>query len=157
MVTRYGYSRALRTLGQTLEERGIDFFDLRCDQSDFFLQCGDPAPPYLSLIELYYSLGDLDDLDLDARARRGNQLHLVNFQGLPEILRAVGRHLEEREGRLLRICNSDASIPDSYIQLEYQTRDGRTHKEDLFVRSLADDALRMYRERSRGSDSRVRK
>jgi len=154
MATRHGYARVLRTLGQALETRGIDLFDLRCNQNDFYLQCGDPTPPYLSLVELRYSLGDLNDLDLDARAHRGSSFKFVNFEGLPEILRAVGRRLEEKDGQLVRICNSDPSVPQSSIELEYQTRDGRKHVEDLHGAALGDDAMHMYKERLRSSESR---
>jgi len=154
MTTRHGYARVLRALGQALEKRGIDLFDLRCNQNDFYLQCGDPTPPYLSLVELRYSLGDLNDLDLDARAHRGGSFNFVNFEGLSEILRAVGRRLEEKDGQLVRICNSEPSAPHSSIQLEYQTRDGRKHVEDLHMAALGEHAMRMYKERMRGSEPR---
>jgi hypothetical protein len=67
MASKFAYSRALRTVGQALEKRQIDLFDLRCDQNEYFLQCGDPTPPHLSLVELRYTFADLHDLDLDAR------------------------------------------------------------------------------------------
>jgi hypothetical protein len=154
MASRYGYSRALRTLGQALEKHGIDLFDLQCDHDEFYLQCGEPTPPYLSLVELHYSVGDLNDLDLDARAQRGNTFRLVNFAGLPEILRAVGRRLEEKEGQLVHICKSEPALTDGYIQVEYQTRDGRRHIEELFTAALGDHAMRMYKERLRGPELR---
>lgn len=154
MAKRHGYARVLRTLGQALEKRGIDLFDLRCNQNDFYLQCGDPTPPYLSLVELRYSLGDLNDLDLDARAHRGGSVKSVNFQGLPEILRALGRRVDDKDGQLLRICNSESSAPSSSIKLEYQTHDGRKHVEDLHTGALEDSAMHMYMERTRGSESR---
>ena len=155
MATRHGYARVLRTLGQALEKRGIDLFDLRCNQNDFYLQCGDPTPPYLSLVELRYSLGDLNDLDLDARVHRGGSFKFVNFEGLPEILRALGHRVEDKDGQLMRICNSDPVARDNSIQLEYQTRDGRKHVEDLHTASLEDYAMHMYKERLRGSESRA--
>jgi len=155
MASRYGYPRVLRTLGQALEKRGVDLFDLHCEHNDFYLQCGDPMPPYLSLIEFRYSLGDLNDLDLDARTNRGSSFKLVNFEGLPEILRAIGRRLEDKDGQLVRLCNAENTDPNGSIQLEYQTRDGRRHFEDLYTAALGDSAMRMYKERLRGSDSRT--
>jgi hypothetical protein len=76
MVSRHIYSRILRTIGQALEKRHIDLFDLRCHQNEFFLQCGDPTPPHLSLVELRYTLADLDDLDLDAETIASAHLSL---------------------------------------------------------------------------------
>jgi hypothetical protein len=124
MASWHAYSRMLRTVGQALEERHIDLFDLRCYQDEYLLQCGDPTPPHLSLVELRYTHADLDDRDLNARDNRVGSFELVNFEGLPEILRALGHRVEKRDGRLLRICNSESSGAGGVIQLEYQTRDG---------------------------------
>ena len=154
MASRHVYSRILRTIGQALEERHIDLFDLRCHQNEFFLQCGDPTPPHLSLIELRYTLADLDDLDLDARDNRAGSFKLVDFEGLPEILRALGRQVEESGGQLLRICNSESTNPYSLIQLQYQTRDGERRVEELHTAAIGDYAMRMYKERTRMSDPR---
>jgi hypothetical protein len=154
MASRHVYSRILRTIGQALEKRHIDLFDLRCHQNEFFLQCGDPTPPHLSLVELRYTLADLDDLDLDARDNRAGSFKLVDFEGLPEILRALGRRVEESGGQLLRICNSESSSSDGVIQLEYQTRDGERDTEELHRASVEDYAMRMYKERTRMSNPR---
>jgi hypothetical protein len=154
MASRHVYSRILRTIGQALEKRHIDLFDLRCYRDEYLLQCGDPTPPHLSLVELRYTLADLDHLDLDARDNRASSFKLVNFEGLPEILRALGRRVEERDGRLLRISNSESSSSDGVIQLEYQTRDGERHMEELHMASVEDYAIRMYKERTRMSDLR---
>jgi hypothetical protein len=154
MASRHVYSRILRTVGQALEKRHIDLFDLRCYQNEFFLQCGDPTPPHLSLVELRYTLADLDDLDLDARDNRAGSFKLVDFEGLPEILRALGRRVEESGGQLLRICNSESTNPYSLIQLQYQTRDGERRVEELHTAAIGDYAMRMYKERTRMSDPR---
>ena len=154
MQPRNAYSRVLRTVGQALEKRQIDLFDLRCSQDEYFLQCGDPTPPHLSLVELRYTLADLDDLDLDARDNRVGSFKLVNFEGLPEILRALGHRVEESGGHLLRICNSESTNPYSLIQLEYQTRDGERRVEELHTATIGDCAMRMYKERTRMSESR---
>ena len=154
MQPRNAYSRVLRTVGQALEKRHIDLFDLRCYQDEYFLQCGDPTPPHLSLVELRYTLADLDDLDLNARDNRAGSFKFVNFEGLPEILRALGHRVEKRDGRLLRICNSESSSSDGLIQLEYQTREGERHTEELHMASVEDYAMRIYKERTRMSDLR---
>jgi hypothetical protein len=70
--------------------------DLRCCQDEYLLQCGDPTPPHLSLVELRYTLADLDDLDLNGRDNRAGSFKLVNFEGLPEILRALGHRVEKK-------------------------------------------------------------
>jgi len=152
MASKYKYSRILRTVGQALEKHHIDLFDLRCNQDEYFLQCGDPTPPHLSLVELRYTLAHLTDLDLTAReSRAAASFKLVNFEGLPEILRALGRRVEEKDGQLLRICNAESSAPYSLIYLEYQSRDGKRSVEELHTGAVGDYAMRMYMERTRTS------
>ena len=70
-----------------------------------------------------------------------------------EILRALGRRIDESQARLLRVSNSDPVIPFDSIKIEYQTRDGQRHAEEFLTGAIGDQALRMYKERSRRLDS----
>ncbi len=153
MASRYSESRALRTIGQELKRRGIDLFELRCLRKEYYLQCGDPNPPYVGLLELTFSDDEIDSLDNGAAGGRGNGPNFVDFEALPEVLRAIGRCVENKEGSLLRISCSISSIDDDTVRLEYDGRDGRVHVEQLPVSALAEIAMRMYKERSRAKPS----
>ncbi|MGH7886218.1 MAG: hypothetical protein ACREPG_00005, partial [Candidatus Binatia bacterium] len=144
------HSKALRAIGQELVKRGIDLFELRCLRAEYYLQCGDPTPPYVGLIELSFTDDDVISLELAATSRRGGTFKFVEFEGLPEILRAAGRYVDNKEGMLLRVSNSDSSIDNNTMRLEYETRDGRTHIEEVPLTELGETARRMYKERSRG-------
>jgi hypothetical protein len=147
-----GYSSALRSIGQALERADIEAFDLQCANDEFRLQCGDPTSPYLSLIELRYSLKDIEYLEVEGRAQRGDSFRTVNFDGLPQILRTLGCYVDNRGGDLLRICNSDASAPDGSIKIEYTSGDGQLQAEELSMASIYQHSVRMYQERTRISD-----
>ena len=108
MATRHDHSKALRAIGQELVKRGIDLFELRCLRSEYYLQCGDPTPPYVGLIELSFTDDDIVSLDLAAVSQRGGAFKFVEFEGLPELLRAVGRYVDSKEGLLLRVSNTDS-------------------------------------------------
>jgi hypothetical protein len=153
MAPRHDHSKALRTIGQELVKRGIDLFELRCLRSEYYLQCGDPMPPYVGLIELSFSDDDVNSLELAAAGQRGGSFKFVDFEGLPEILRAAGRHVESKEGMLLRVSNTHSSFDDHTMRLEYESRDGRNHVEEVPLTELAETARRMYKERSRGGAS----
>jgi len=57
----------------------------------------------------------------------------------------------------VRIGNSEASISANAIRVDYQTRDGRLHSENIALATVADLALRMYKERSdRFNDATVK-
>jgi hypothetical protein len=143
MISRFPLSTSLRVIGQLLEEQGFDVFDLRSSATEFTLQCASPAAPHLSLVELSFSLPQLRSVDQQAKVRRSGTFAFVRFDGLPEILRALGRHVESEEGELLRISNSE---PDTVL-VEYRTRDRRVVK-DVPVLSIREQAERMYRQRA---------
>jgi hypothetical protein len=149
MDTQYRLSHSLRVIGQVLQQRGLDLFDLKYSDREFFLQCGGPNPPYLNLVEFSCSLAEVEKFDARSRAARGSSFKLVNFASLPEIFRAIGRRIDDRDGQLLRVCNSDLPIfPDS-ITVEYHTGDRGRQVEKFFLASMSEQALRMYKARSR--------
>ena len=82
-------------------------------------------------------------------AARGSSFKLVNFESLPEVFRAIGRRIDERDGRLLRLYNSDLPISPDSVTVEYHTRDRQRHVEKVFLASMSEHALRMYRTRVR--------
>ena len=134
MASRDQFSKTLRVVGQVLKERRIDLFDLKCFGDEFHLQCGDPMPPHLNLVEVRYSAAEIDALDRAARRNRQGSVQFVNFDGLPEILGALGHRVDLSNGRLLRVNNSDSSIPFDSIKIEYQpTMENFTPKSFLAV------------------------
>ena len=151
MSARYSESRSLRTIGQELKRRGIDLFELRCLRTEYYLQCGDPNPPYVGLLEITFSDDDIASLDSVAASNRGNGPNFVDFEALPEVLRAIGRYVENKEGKLLRISSPVSLSDDDTMRLEYDGRDGRVHVEQLPISALAEIAMRMYKERSRAN------
>jgi len=150
MASRHDHSKALRVIGQELVKRGIDLFELRCLRKEYYLQCGDPTPPYVGLIELSFTDDDVVSLDLAAASQRGGAFKFVEFEGLPEILRAAARYVESKEGMLLRVSNTESPFENDVMRLEYESRDGRNHVEEVPLTELAETARRMYKERSRG-------
>ena len=156
MASRYDHSKALRAIGQELVKRGIDLFELRCLRTEYYLQCGDPTPPYVGLIELSFTDDDIISLELAAASQRGGTFKFVEFEGLPEILRAAGRYVDSKEGVLLRISNTDSSFDSDTLRLEYESRDGRNHVDEVPLTELSETARRMYKERSRGGGASQR-
>jgi len=146
-------SRALRVIGQVLETEHIDLFDLKCFGNEFYLQCGDPQPAHLNLVEMRYTAAEIRSLDAKAKANRQRAFKLVDFEGLPELLRAIGHRIDENNARLLRVTNSESMVSFDSIKIEYQTRDGQRHAEEFLTGAVGDQALRMYKERSRRSEA----
>jgi hypothetical protein len=148
MALHYNHARELRTIGQQLNKQNIDIFDLRYDDGDYVLVCGDPNPPFADLIHLRYSTFELKSLEFRAIEARSAGFKLVEFTGLGEILRAIGRYVERLDAKLVRISAPDAVSDGSMFKIEYETRLGRFRSEDMVANEIANLAMRMYKERS---------
>jgi len=148
MALRYNHARELRTIGQQLDKQKIDIFDLRYDDGDYVLVCGDPNPPFTDLIHLRYSTFELKSLEFRAIESRSAGFKLVEFTGMGEILRAIGRHVERLEAKLVRISAPDAVSDGRMFKIEYETRLGRYRSEDMVANEVINLAMRMYKERS---------
>lgn len=149
MAQHCTHSTLLRVVGQVLQERGLDLFEVKYSDDRVFLQCGGLNPPYLDLVELSYSLAEIRVLDDVAKTNRAASSKLVDFESLPEIFRAIGRRVDDRQGRLLRLCNAALPSLQESITVEYHTRDKGRQIEELFVAAVGDEAMRMYKRRSR--------
>jgi hypothetical protein len=145
------YVVALRCIGQALQSQNIEVFELKTDANDFHVQGADPNPPYTGgLIKLSFSIDDIKILDREGQARRRPQSKSeFRFDSLPEILRAVGKYVDDkRVARLLWINNCCLSDQDG-IEIEYQTRAGDVRAETLSMSAIRETAVNMYKKRTR--------
>ena len=58
-----------------------------------------PDAAAFELVEVRYSAAEIDALDRAARRNRQGSVQFVNFDGLPEILRALGHRVDLSNGR----------------------------------------------------------
>ncbi|MSP39488.1 MAG: hypothetical protein EXR70_13455 [Deltaproteobacteria bacterium] len=151
MSARYNESRALRIIGQELKRRGINLFELRLSPMEYYLRCDDPNLPDDGSRETTFSDDEIAALDSAAARDRGNGssgLGLVDFAAMSEILRAIGRYVENMEGTLLRISRVPSSIDRELMRFEYRGEDGQLNIEQYAVSTLTEMAMRMYNESS---------
>ena len=149
---RDNFARALRCIGQTLQHLEIIAFELKRYFRNFRLLAGDPNPPYTALIELNFSPEKIEALEREGQGRRGQSNLNLNFDSLPEMLRAIGEYVDNHQGRLRRIDNSCSStLHNPIMTIEYETRNGDLQTENLTMISLHDASVRMYRRRSKQS------
>jgi hypothetical protein len=138
------YSNALRCIGQALEKSDIEDFDLKYDGGAFRLECGDPIPPYLRLIEVRYAFDDIRSLERQGRAKRGRACESLKFDSLAELMRTLGAHVDKKRGHLRRICSRDSTLPHGSVKLEYQTGND-LHVETFSMISIHEIMARMSR------------
>ena len=143
------YAGALRCVGQALEIRNIAVFELIVDADEFVVRCGDPNPPYTSIVTLHYSPQRITILDRDGQARRRQMKSYLRFDSLPEILRAAGNYVDSQGGQIRMLTNCSTS--EASIEVEYQTRTG-IKSETLSTSLIRDIAVTMFKRRTRISN-----
>lgn len=147
MLYLFSYAGALRCIGQELQERNIELFELECHAGGFRAQCGDPNPPYTKLIELVFSNESIQRIDREGRAQRGRARGEIRFDGIPEVLRAAGDYVDKKAGRLRYISNGDASS-DGALLVKFQSRTGDIESKSLTASFLRETCVEMHKRRS---------
>ena len=151
------YATALRCIGQELESRNIQVFELKTHANEYRLQAGDPNPPYLRLIEVKLSAEQLTVLDRRGQTGRVRGNGEMRFDSIPNMLRAVGEYID-KHGYLRRVDNSCPSMGDqSAFEVEYQTRAGDIRLETLPMNVIREASISMYKRRAHRPDILARK
>jgi hypothetical protein len=146
------YAGTLRCIGQVLHNHEIEAFEIKTHADEFRLLVGDPTPPYTALIELKFSVQDIEILDREGRARRGQsttETTDIRFDSVPEVLRAVGEYIDHKRGYLRRVDNSSS---EAAVEIQYQTRAGDTQTEKLAMSLIRETCVHMYKRRTRLSN-----
>jgi hypothetical protein len=141
------YAAAFRCIGQELQRRNIEVFELKSHADEFRLQCGDPNPPYTGLIEMLFSKERIQMIDREGQNRRGQSTGEIRFDSIAEILRTVGEYIDKKGG-YLRWVNNSGSSSDTALELEYQTKAGQVEMETLTMSFIREACVRMYQRRT---------
>ncbi|HEY7221802.1 MAG TPA: hypothetical protein VH985_25745 [Candidatus Binatia bacterium] len=143
------YAGALRCVGQALQNQQIEVFELKSHANEFRLQCGDPNPPYTALTAMSFSIDELQILDRDGQARRGQLNAEIRFDSVSEMLRAIGGYINHKRAYLRRVNNCCAAVSNHpVVEIEYETRAG-VQTESLPVSFIREASVNMYKKRTR--------
>jgi hypothetical protein len=149
MLYHPNYAGALRCIGQALQNHSIEVFELKSDANEFRVEGADPNPPFTGLIKLNFSIDDIKILDREGQARRRRSKSDFRFDNLPEILRAVGKYVDDKRAARLRWINNCCLSDQDEIEIEYQTRAGDIRAETLSMSAIREIAVDMYKKRTR--------
>lgn len=100
-----------------------------------------------SKIELNYTREDIERLNLEGQAKRGDSEKMADSTRLAQLLRCIGAYLAQKLARLVKVTwQGDA------LTVEYETSMGSRTQETFAPSDLYDFGVRMYLQRaSRGS------
>ena len=146
------YAVALRCIGQALQSQNIEVFELQCDANDFRVQGANPDQSDTGLIELSFKLDDIKILDREGQGRRRRSKSEFRFDSLSEILRAVGKYLDDKHGSQLRRLNNCCLSDQDEVEIDYHTRSGDVRSETLSMSAIREIAVNMYKKRTRLSN-----
>ena len=103
----------------------------------------DPAAvPTSTVLELRYTAGDIAQMEQAGREKRAAPSGTPEAHSLPQIFRALGDFVDQKQGRLLAI-KKDHEV----LIVEYESPLNRKISEELTVSTLYDYWVRMYLKR----------
>jgi hypothetical protein len=124
MSAKRSYDGQLRSIGQSLEAQRINVFELSKEGDDYVIK-GEPDRESSLLAalrswqrrlrtdgagsSLTFTVGDIDELDRQGRARRSKANRLPDFHSLPNTLRMVGSYLESKQAELIELRKHELS------------------------------------------------
>jgi len=168
VTTKY-YVNHLRTIGQELENLGIDRFNLECAEDGYLVWVPNagklspgavPAPRKIDRLQKLwrgaaklfgtlsmrrrrrcyrYSLADLSRIERSARNQRGQKLQPADGHSLSQLLRTIGGLADKRGERLLGV-----SWQDRTVSIVVATAEGKRNVEVFRVDNLYDLWVSMY-------------
>ena len=158
------YSQGLRAIGQALEARNIQGFEIEPSGDELIVRGiapamaqrgvsgAAPAPDFANTapdpveqnrrIELHYSLNAIDLLEDAGRRRRSASGKPTDTSSLSQVLRCIGGYLQQKYARLLKITRAH-----EIVAVEYETSLGSRMKETFAVGDLYNLWVRMYLQR----------
>jgi hypothetical protein len=121
------HARSLRAIGQDLESKGINQFNLKSSKYGYLVHAG--------------------------RAKRGVGEKLPDFFSLSQCLRAIGAVIDAKRGQLVELSRNTEvdSIPS--IVVRYLTLNGSYVSEEHAAPALYDRSVHLYKSRRSESDA----
>jgi hypothetical protein len=155
------YDRDLRVIGQALEAKGIDVFELE-RRGDRYIVNGKPErnPSLLARIRdwrermlgepaaasINYSLADIERLEREGPSKRRKADRLPDFYSLSNTMRTLGFYLDSKDAELLRIQKRALTVT-----LLYQSKEGHPEVEEQSIASFYNLFLSLYDKRRKAA------
>ena len=159
MNSRKSYDHQLRAIGQSLEARRINTFELKVEGERYIVR-GDPEkdPSLKARLRdwkerirgqslgspISYADADLDLLERQGRSQRNKLKRLPDFYSLSNTLRTVGAYLDQKSAELLEIHKRPLSMT-----LLYQNQNGHPDVEERSIASFYNLFLDLYGKRGK--------
>jgi hypothetical protein len=142
-------SKALRTIGEDLDLRGIRTFAITCEADLIVVDGGYQSPPAVTPVTLYYARKDIEELDRKARERDGYLSVTRSFIYLSEILSSIETYVGDKGAHLLSLSNLGSTEAVPVIDIEYEMVQSERMFERLTSSAVYTLCVRHHKRRGR--------
>jgi hypothetical protein len=149
-------SKALGTIGQDLDLRGLKTFSIRCEDGLFVIDAGYQSPPASTPVTLHYGRKDIEQLERNAEERCDHLSATRKFIYLSEILSAIATYVADKTGHLLTLSNTASGETTPVIDIEYMTIQGDRMVEHLTAADVYALCIQSYKRRQRQATNDIR-
>ena len=149
-------SKALGTIGQDLDLRGLKTFSVKCDDGLFVVDAGYQSPPAFTPVTLHYCRKDIEQLERKAEERCDYLSASRKFIYLSEMLSAIGTYVADKTGQLLTLSNIASTETTAVIDIEYETIQGDRMVEHLTAADVYALCIQSYKRRQRQATNDIR-
>lgn len=161
VMSRKAYDQQLRVIGQSLEARDIDVFELKSEGDRYVIKSTiRKVPSLMARIRDWrermhgqslapsnnYSRIDIERLEREGRSKRRSPDRLPDFYSVSNTLRTVGSYLESKQAELLEIQKRPLSVT-----LLYRDKDGHPEFEERSIASFYNLFLTLHGKRRKAN------
>lgn len=114
------YSKALRCIGQSLEQAGLRSLEVKTQGDGYTVQAWKKGASSALDHDTHYTPEDIKKLDQEGRAKRKPFPGPFNPLDLSQVLRMAGNYVDLLRGRLVRVSWQDQSDKIQSITVQYE-------------------------------------
>ena len=114
------YSKALRCIGQSLEQVGLKALEVKTHGENYTVQAWKKGASSSLDHDKHYTPDDIKKLEQEGRAKRKPFPSPFNPLNLSQVLRMAGNYVDLLRGRLVRVSWQDQSDRIQSITIQYE-------------------------------------
>jgi len=144
------YSKALRCIGQNLEQIEIKALEVKTHGENYVVQAWKKGTSSSLDHEKHYTPDDIRALEQEARARRKPFPSRFTPLSLSQVLRMAGNYVDLLRGRLVRVSWQDQSDRIQSITIQYEPFSiERGEGPDSHVTTIEELCIHIYKQRKK--------
>ena len=144
------YSKALRCIGQSLEQVGLKALEVKTHGENYIVQAWKKGTSSSLDHEKHYTPDDLRALEKEGRAKSEPFPSQLAPMSLSEMLRMAGDYVELLHGRLVRVSWQDQSDRIQSITIQYEPFSvERGEGPDSHLTTIEELCIHIYKQRKK--------